>query len=90
MHYDDKEEDRGTRRTRKAAFADRDDKARAGSTDRPSRGKRGPAKSDKAPRGRLNAKSNKPNVHAQTERSSSRKSGGAAAYKKSGKKAERF
>ena len=41
-------------------------------------------------RGRL--KGNKPNVHAQTERSSSRKSGGASLYKKSGsgKKAERF
>ncbi len=79
MHYDDKEEDRGTRRTRKAAFADRDD-----------RGRRNSVKSDKAPRGRLNPKTNKPNVHAQTERSSSRKSGGASLYKKSNKKAERF
>ena len=43
-----------------------------------------------SPRGRLKAKSNRPNVHAQTERSSSRKSGGAAAYKKGSKKAERF
>ena len=92
MHYDDKEEDRGTRRTRKAAFADRDDRGsdRSVRSERPSRGRRDSAKSDKAPRGRLNAKSNKPNVHAQTERSSSRKSGGAAAYKKSNKKAERF
>ena len=87
MHYDDKEEDRGTRRTRKAAFADRD---RSERSDRPARGKRDSEKSAKAPRGRLNAKGNKPNVHAQTERSSSRKSGGAALYKKSGKKAERF
>ena len=92
MHYDDKEEDRGTRRTRKAAFADRDDRGsdRSVRSERTSRGRRDSAKSDKAPRGRLNAKSNKPNVHAQTERSSSRKSGGAAAYKKSNKKAERF
>ena len=92
MHYDDKEEDRGTRRTRKAAFADRDDRGsdRSVRSERTSRGRRDSGKSDKAPRGRLNAKSNKPNVHAQTERSSSRKSGGAAAYKKSNKKAERF
>ena len=93
MHYDDKEEDRGSRRTRKAAFADRDDREGSGRSDRPSRGRRDSGKagkSDRAPRGRLNAKGNKPNVHAQTERSSSRKSGGAAAYKKSNKKAERF
>lgn len=74
MHYDDKEEDRGSRRTRKAAFAERSERG-----DRPS----------KAPRGRLNAKGSKPNVHAQTERSSSRKNN-ASAYKKSNKKAERF
>ena len=93
MHYDDKEEDRGSRRTRKAAFAERDGREEGSSrSDRPARGKgkRDTGKSDKAPRGRLNAKTNKPNVHAQTERSSSRKSGGAAAYKKSNKKAERF
>ena len=90
MHYDDKEEDRGSRRTRKAAFADREDRNRSDRSDRPARGKRDSTKSEKAPRGRLNAKSNKPNVHAQTERSSSRKSSGAAAYKKSSKKAERF
>lgn len=92
MHYDDKEEDRGSRRTRKAAFADRDDRGsdRSDRGERASRGRRDSAKSEKAPRGRLNAKSNKPNVHAQTERSSSRKSGGAAAYKKANKKAERF
>ncbi|WP_022933317.1 DEAD/DEAH box helicase [Treponema bryantii] len=91
MHYDDKEEDRGSRRTRKAAFAERDGrKEGAGLSDRPARGKRDSGKSEKALRGRLNAKSSKPNVHAQTERSSSRKTGGAAAYKKANKKAERF
>jgi len=83
MHYDDKEEDRGSRRTRKAAFAERgergDRRDREERKDRPS----------KAPRGRLNSKSSKPNVHAQTERSSSRKNN-ASAYKKSNKKAERF
>ena len=83
MHYDDKEEDRGSRRTRKAAFAERgerrDRRDREERKDRPS----------KAPRGRLSAKSSKPNVHAQTERSSSRKNN-ASAYKKSNKKAERF
>lgn len=83
MHYDDKEEDRGSRRTRKAAFAERsehgDRRDREDRKDRPSR----------APRGRLNAKGSKPNVHAQTERSSSRKNN-ASAYKKSNKKAERF
>ncbi len=93
MHYDDKEEDRGSRRTRKAAFADRDERehsSRSDRSDRPARGRRDSSKSEKAPRGRLNAKGNRPNVHAQTERSSSRKSGGAAAYKKGNKKAERF
>ena len=89
MHYDDKEEDRGSRRIRKAAFADREDRNRSDRSDRPARSRRDSSKSDKAPRGRLNAKGNRPNVHAQTERSSSRKNG-AAAYKKSNKKAERF
>ncbi len=93
MHYDDKEEDRGSRRTRKAAFTDRDERehsSRSDRSDRPARGRRDSSKSEKAPRGRLNAKGNRPNVHTQTERSSSRKSGGAAAYKKGNKKAERF
>ena len=93
MHYDDKEEDRGSRRIRKAAFADRDERehsSRSDRSDRPARGRRDSSKSEKAPRGRLNAKGNRPNVHTQTERSSSRKSGGAAAYKKGNKKAERF
>ena len=83
MHYDDKKEDRGSRRTRKAAFAERSERGdrrdREDCKDRQSR----------APRGRLKAKSSKPNVHTQTERSSSRKNN-AAAYKKSNKKTERF
>ena len=73
MHYDDKEEGRGPRRQRKDF--DRADQEKSG------------RKSASPARGRLKAKGNKPNVHTQSERSSSRKSGGAAAYKK---KAERF
>ena len=83
MHYDDKEEDRGTRRTRKAAFAERDDRS-----DRPTRSRRDSGKSEKAPRGRLSAKSSKPKE--KSDRSSSKKTSSAAAYKKSNKKAERF
>ena len=83
MHYDDKEEDRGTRRTRKAAFAERDDRS-----DRPTRSRRDSSKSEKAPRGRLSAKSSKTKDKA--ERSTPKKTSSAAAYKKSNKKAERF
>ena len=93
MHYDDKEEDRGTRRSRREAFADREDTGSTGSSERSNRSgrdRRDSAKSERGPRGRLSPKGNKPNVHAQTERSSSRKSGAASLYKKSGKKAERF
>ena len=89
MHYDDKEEDRGTRRSRREAFAEgRENTGRKSGSRREGSGKAAASKG--TGRGRLNAKSNKPNVHAQTERSSSRKSGGAAAYKKGSKKAERF
>ena len=87
MHYDDKEEGRGSRRSRKSDFDSYSD--RSEHSDRPARGRRDSSKSERAPRGRLNAKGNKPNVHAQTERSSSRKNS-ASLYKKSGKKAERF
>ena len=75
MHFDEKEGGRGPRKPRGDNF----DKPRS------ERSRRAPRDSS---RGRL--KGNKPNVHAQTERSSSRKSGGASLYKKSGKKAERF
>ena len=89
MHYDDKEEDRGTRRSRREAFAEgRENTGRKSGSRREGSGKAAASKG--TGRSRLNAKSNKPNVHAQTERSSSRKSGGAAAYKKGSKKAERF
>ncbi|SFI95858.1 ATP-dependent RNA helicase DeaD [Treponema bryantii] len=87
MHYDDKEEGRGSRRSRKSDFDSYSDRSER--SDRPARGRRDSSKSERAPRGRLNAKGNKPNVHAQTERSSSRKNS-ASLYKKSGKKAERF
>ena len=79
MHYDEKEGGRGPRKPRGDGF----DKPRSEKSKRDS-ASRG------APRGRLNPKTNKPNVHTQTERSSSRKSGGAALYKKAGKKTERF
>ena len=89
MHFDDKEEGRGPRKPHKDDFGgERDNGGR-----RERRGSRDGGKAfrdHESPRGRLKAKGNKPNVHAATERSSSRKSGGAAAYKKGSKKAERF
>ena len=89
MHFDDKEEGRGPRKPHKDEFGgERDNGGR-----RERRGSRDGGKAfrdHESPRGRLKAKGNKPNVHAATERSSSRKSGGAAAYKKGNKKAERF
>ena len=89
MHYDDKEEGRGSRRSRKSDFSDRSDRSER--SDRGDRSRKS-GSSRETSRGRLNAKGNKPNVHTPTERSSSRKTGGAALYKKSGngKKAERF
>ena len=92
MHFDEKEGGRGPRKPRGENFGS----SRSDRSERSERGNRGHGRSRaesfvKEPgRGRL--KGNKPNVHAQTERSSSRKSGGASLYKKSGsgKKAERF
>ena len=89
MHFDDKEEGRGPRKPHKDDFGG--ERENGGRRER--RGGREGSNSFRdreSPRGRLKAKGNKPNVHAQTERSSSRKSGGAAAYKKGNKKAERF
>lgn len=89
MHFDDKEEGRGPRKPRRDDFGG--ERENGGRRER--RGGReggNPFRDRETPRGRLKAKGNRPNVHAQTERSSSRKNGGAAAYKKSGKKAERF
>ena len=76
MHFDEKEGGRGPRRPKTEGF-DTKREAKSGRT-----GSRKPAQ------GRL--KGNRPNVHAPTERTSSRKSGGASLYKKPGKKAERF
>ena len=95
MHFDDKEEGRGPRKPHRDNFGgEREDGGKGGNGGRRERrdGREGGKsfRDRESPRGRLKAKGNKPNVHAQTERSSSRKSGGAAAYKKSGKKAERF
>ena len=89
MHFDDKEEGRGPRKPHRDDFSGEHENG--GRRER--RGGREGSNSFRdreSPRGRLKAKGNKPNVHAQTERSSSRKSGGAAAYKKGNKKAERF
>ncbi|MBP5520201.1 MAG: DEAD/DEAH box helicase [Treponema sp.] len=101
MHIDEKEGGRGPRRPR-----DRGSDFDSPRSDDRSRGKRSSDRREKSrdhfgsesgasPRGR--AKGNRPNVHAQSERSSSRKSGGASLYKKSsssnskgGKKVERF
>ena len=89
MHFDDKEEGRGPRKPHRDDFGG--ERENGGRRER--RGGREGSNSFRdreSSRGRLKAKGNKPNVHAQTERSSSRKSGGAAAYKKGNKKAERF
>ena len=79
MHFDEKDGGRGPRKPRGADFGS-------------SRGGHGHSKAEsfKKEPGRGRLKGSKPNVHAQTERSSSRKSGGASLYKKSGKKPERF
>ena len=89
MHFDDKEEGRGPRKPHRDDFGG--ERENGGRRERRGGREGGSSFRDReSPRGRLRAKGGKPNVHAQTERSSSRKSGGAAAYKKSGKKAERF
>lgn len=89
MHFDDKEEGRGPRKPHRDDFGG--ERENGGRRERRGGREGGNSFRDReSPRGRLRAKGSKPNVHAQTERSSSRKSGGAAAYKKSGKKAERF
>ena len=83
MHIDIKEEGSGRKRnTRRHA----EDKPREEKRDgrKSSRGERSSKKADVK-------KTNRPNVHSQTERSSSRKSGNnASAFVKKGKKAERF
>ena len=80
MHIDEKEGGRGPRRPRNEesdfGAPRRRDRNRS---ERPGR---------ENTRGRV--KGSRPNVHAQTERSSSRKSGGASLYKKGNKKVERF
>ena len=89
MHFDDKEEGRGPRRQHRDDFGG--DGEKGGRRERKGGREGGNSFRDReSPRGRLKAKGNRPNVHAATERSSSRKSGGAAAYKKGSKKAERF
>ncbi len=83
MHIDVKEEGGGRKRNTKRH-----------SEDRPREEKRDGRKSSRSERSSRKAdvkKSNRPNVHSQTERSSSRKAGNnASAFVKKGKKAERF
>ena len=83
MHVDVKEEGGGRKRNTKRQ-----------SEDRPREEKRDGRKSSRSERSSRKAdvkKSNRPNVHSQTERSSSRKSGNnASAFVKGKKKAERF
>jgi len=96
MHIDEKEGGRGPRKPRGADFGlSREEKGfrdgRRGDKGRTGNGRkrsRGDSFSKEAERGRI--KGSKPNVHAQTERSSSRKSGGASLYKKGNNKIERF
>ncbi|MCR4735436.1 MAG: DEAD/DEAH box helicase [Treponema sp.] len=94
MHLDAKEEGRGSRKGGRrsefdAPFAD--ESPRRGGRDRDRR-RSFPEKdfSKKGRRENPKANSPKPNVHAQTQRSSSRKTEGAKAFIKGGKKAERF
>ena len=83
MHIDVKEEGGGRKRN-----------TRRHTEDKPREEKRDGRKSSRGERSSKKAdvkKTNRPNVHSQTERSSSRKSGNnASAFVKKGKKAERF
>ena len=83
MHIDIKEEGSGRKRN-----------TRRHAEDKPREEKRDGRKSSRDERSSKKAdvkKTNRPNVHSQTERSSSRKSGNnASAFVKKGKKAERF
>ncbi|MBO4629459.1 MAG: DEAD/DEAH box helicase [Treponema sp.] len=83
MHVDVKEEDGGRKRnTRRHAEDKPREEKHAGR--KATRGEHSSKKADVK-------KTNRPNVHSQTERSSSRKSGNnASAFVKKGKKAERF
>ena len=90
MHYDEKEDGRGSRKggsQRRSEFRGSERVGRSEKTERRSEG-RGDRSGNRSRDGR--AKGSRPNVHNQSERSSSRKTGGASLYKKGNSKAERF
>ncbi len=86
MHLDSKEEGRGSRKSRggNGGF-----KGEAEHTERRERRRPDGFNGGKRREGGR-SKGNRPNVHTQTERASSRKTSGASIYKKSNSKAERF
>jgi len=88
MHYDEKEEGRGSRKGGGRKFDDKNKSSREPKDFGDSKKSRTPRDSRDRKDGR--PKGNRPNVHNQSERSSSRKSGGASLYKKKNSKAERF
>ena len=91
MHIDAKEEGRGSRKSGKRSEEGAKKSSFSGEkrerSEKSGRGN-GSFKGEKTNGGR--GKSNRPNVHTPTERSSSRKTGGAAAFVKKNSKAERF
>ena len=80
MHLDEKTEGRGSRKGGNGTFGSRRRKGE-GMDERQER---------KSSERRSRSRAARPNVHTPTERSSSRKTGGASIYKKSNSKAERF
>ena len=85
MHYDEKEEGRGSR---KSGSRSSDSKGRSQKSEEKNNSSY--RKSEKYERKEGRSKGSRPNVHNQSERSSSRKTGGASLYKKGKTKAERF
>ena len=92
MHIDTKEEGRGSRKSGRSDRARNSGDSKRGADFSEAKGRNGERVSrrrdEASSKGR--AKGNRPNVHTQAERSSSRKTGGAAAFVKKNKKAERF
>ena len=91
MHLDEKTEGRGSRKGGNSSFSG--NRRRPEGMEEEKRGRRKSFRDEKSkesssPRNR--SKSSKPNLHNSTERSSSRKAGGASLYKKGNSKAERF
>ncbi len=90
MHIDSKEEGRGSRKGgRGSDFGDRSEKSDKSRSRRGGKGERSEKRASSSKDSYKSGRSNN-NPHNQTERSSSKKSSGAAAFVKKGKKAERF